>query len=191
MTGHGASVPPGMNPINHLRRISPLAVIFVALAAVLALTPSAHAQSTATVKLQASGLDPSLSLVAAATPSGGTTVELNNDASFFQRFTRQSVNSSVFRFSRLGVNVCLRVPDTLSPAADGNVVLGSCNGTRAQWRQVSTPGVGDVYTNVATVHHMSPPLCLINPCNRSIRAVPAASVPYIGATLMRWNLRFL
>ena len=39
MTGHGASVPPGMNAIKHLPRVSPLAVVFVALAAVLALTP--------------------------------------------------------------------------------------------------------------------------------------------------------
>ena len=41
MTGHDASVPPGMNAINTLRRLPPLAIVFVALAAVLALTPSA------------------------------------------------------------------------------------------------------------------------------------------------------
>ena len=33
MTGHEASVPPGMNPIKTVRRISPLAIIFIALAA--------------------------------------------------------------------------------------------------------------------------------------------------------------
>ena len=39
MTGHGPSVPPGMNAIKSLRRVSPLAIVFLALAAVLALTP--------------------------------------------------------------------------------------------------------------------------------------------------------
>ena len=39
MTGNGVSVPPGMNAIKHLERVSPLAIVFVALAAVLALTP--------------------------------------------------------------------------------------------------------------------------------------------------------
>jgi hypothetical protein len=39
MTGLGASVSPGMNAIKPLQRVSPLAIVFVALAAVLALTP--------------------------------------------------------------------------------------------------------------------------------------------------------
>jgi hypothetical protein len=186
MTGHGLSVPPGMNAINLFRRISPLAVMFVALAAVLALTPSAHAQSTATVKLQASGLDPSLSLVAAATPGGETTVELNSEPSYFQRWARQSTSTGTYRFSRLGFNVCLRVPDGLSAATHGAVVLGNCSGTRAQWRRIN----GN-YINAATGHYMSPPLCLINPCDHRLQAFPAEDVPFVGASLMRWSLRFL
>jgi hypothetical protein len=74
-----------MNAIKHLERVSPLAAVFVALAVVLALTPSAHAQSTATVKLTAVGLDSTGSLVAAATSAGGTTVEPDSQPSVFQR----------------------------------------------------------------------------------------------------------
>jgi hypothetical protein len=38
MAGHRASVPGGMNTIKPLPRVSPLALVFVALAVVLALT---------------------------------------------------------------------------------------------------------------------------------------------------------
>jgi hypothetical protein len=176
-----------MTAIKHLRRISPLAAVFVALAVVLALTPSAHAQSTATVKLKATGLDPSGSLVAAATPRGETTIELNSEPSFFQRWTRDSLSNGNSRFSRLGfLNACMRIPDSLSPTTHGVIVLGSCSGTRAEWRRIN----GN-YINAATGHYMSPPLCLINPCDHRLQAFPAAAVPHVGASLMRWSLRFL
>ena len=114
MTGHGASVPPGMNAIKSLRRVSPLAIIFVALAEDLALTPSAHAQSSLATQLEPLVMWPGYA--AKATPTGEVVVAPDNDADFTQRWERVTVNSSTFRFSRFGFNSCIRVPAGLSPS---------------------------------------------------------------------------
>src|SRR5688572_28836463 len=103
-----------MNAIDHLRRISPLALILVALAAVLALSPAAHAQSTQTVMLHPSGLDPSMSATARTDGTVGFAKTNKND--FRQRWLREkiSVSPAKYRFVSAVTNQCMRVPTGLS-----------------------------------------------------------------------------
>jgi hypothetical protein len=168
-----------MNTITHLRRISPLALILVALAAVLALTPAAHAQSTQTVQLKRD-----TGLAATALPDGtiGFAVDNNND--FKQKWTKTLVNSQTkeYRFSRFGfVNGCIKVPDNLSSQLSDTIKLGSCSGPRALWRETSAPGGKKVYRNPQTGHYMVPGICFGIPgCVEKMDAVDKQTVDAFG-----------
>jgi hypothetical protein len=72
-----------MNAIKPRRRLCPLAIVFVALAVVLALTPSAHAQSSLATQLEPLVMWPGYA--AKATPSGEVVVAPDNEADFTQR----------------------------------------------------------------------------------------------------------
>ena len=86
----------------------------------------------------------------------GPTVRPVNTADFRQHWDRGLVSTNVFRFQRQGFNACLRVPDNVAASQVAPIALASCSGTRAQWRWTSSPGIGDLYVNVATGHRMGP-----------------------------------
>jgi hypothetical protein len=171
-----------MNAIKHLKRVSPLAAVFVALAVVLALTPSAHAQSTLTGQLDSTGLAPGYS-ASAAPPA--VSLQLDNEADFNQRWQRVTVTPSVFRFTRAGQVSCMRSPEFLPADQSAAIVLGGCLGYHAQWRQISVPGVGDAYVNVATGHYLSPPICLFT-CDNRLLALNDSTARALGLPMLRW-----
>ena len=189
MTGHEASVPPGMNAIKYLRRLSPLAVTFVALAAVLALTPSAHAQSSQAGQLEAVGLAPGYSAKAIA--PNFVSLEPTNPADFTQRWERVKVSTDTFRFTRFGFLNCIRVPAGLASSQIAAVERGNCSGTLAQWRRVGIAGAGDLYVNVATGHYLSPPICLFT-CDNRVLALDKGTAEFgLGLPLLRWQFNLV
>jgi hypothetical protein len=168
-----------MNTITHLRRISPLALILIALAAVLALTPAAHAQSTQSVQLKRD-----TGLAATALPDGTIGWAVDNNADFKQRWTKQLVSSpNIYRFSRAGfVNACIKVPDNLSSNLSDTIKLGSCSGPRALWRESSAPGGKKIYRNPSTGHYMVPGICF-GLCVEKMDAVDRQTVDAFGGPL--------
>ena len=53
---------------------------------------------------------------------------------------------------------------------------------------MSIPGVGDGYTNVATGHYLTPPLCLFT-CDLRVRAQSRPDVENaLGLDFIRWRL---
>jgi hypothetical protein len=179
-----------MNIKHQLRRLSPLAILLVAITAVLALSPSAHAQSTATVQMHAFGTG-TPSLAARAEIDGTIRFKPDNNNDFRQRWNRETVQSGVFRFSRAGVlNACMRPPTGLSPANSGPIVLGSCSGTAAQWSRVAVAGPGDYYVNRATGHHLATDLCISEFCSDQLFAMQSSLVPFVP-DVPRISLEFL
>jgi hypothetical protein len=174
-----------MNAINHLRRISPLALILVALAAVLALSPAAQAQSTQPVMLHPIGLDPSLS--ATARTDGTVGFAKTNKSDFRQRWQREKISVSPvrYRFVSAVTNQCMRVPTGLPANATNSVVLGSCSGLNAQWRPS-----GQRYI-AATGHYMAAGFCLGTPgCVERVDAMQPDFFT-IFEPLTRWSTEIL
>ncbi|HEX6020535.1 MAG TPA: hypothetical protein VFZ00_00975 [Solirubrobacter sp.] len=178
-----------MNTTNVLRRLSPLALILIALTALLAPTPSARAQSSVPVQIRAHGTgDPSLA--ARAEFDGKVRFKADNNNDFRQRWQREQVTTGVFRFALAGTNSCIRIPNTL-PAGDvAEIAVGSCSGTGAQWRRVAVSGPGDYYRNVATSHHLSTDLCIFETCSDKMFAMPGEWTSFLP-DLPRITLEFL
>jgi hypothetical protein len=179
-----------MKLIKHT--LSPLAIVFIALAGVLALSSTANAQSTSTVQMKYSGTATSeVGKAVTALDTGGAGLQPLNTANFRQRWQRDNLGANVFRFDRAGFsNACLRVPNSLAPSAGGTIEVGSCSGTRAQWRRQFAAGAGDIYVNVGTGHVLSPELCIAGPCSGRIGVLPSSIVG--GATdLFRWTTTIL
>jgi hypothetical protein len=136
-----------------MRRSPILAVAAAAVCGALAFSSTASAQSTTLGQLK-SVVYASQQAVTAL--PAGPTVRPVNAADFKQHWDRDLVSPNVFRFQRQGFNACLRVPDNVAASQIAPITLASCSGTRAQWRRTSSPGVGDLYVNVATGHRMGP-----------------------------------
>lgn len=165
--------------MRHIKtKLSPLAILFVAIAAVLALSSTAHAQSTSTVQMKYSGsLTSEVGKAVTALNGGAAALQPSNTANFRQRWQRDNLGANVFRFSRFGFsNACMRVPNALAPSAGGGLELGSCSGTRAQWRREFAAGAGDMYVNVATNHVLSPEICIIGPCDNQLGLFPKSII---------------
>jgi hypothetical protein len=174
-----------MNAINHLRRISPLALVLVALAAVLALTPAAHAQSTQTVMLHPNAPDTSRAATARTDGTVGLVKANKND--FRQRWLREKISVSPvkYRFVNAVTNQCMRVPTGLAINASDSVVLGSCSGLNAQWRPS-----GQRYI-AGTGHYMAAGFCLGTPgCVERIDAMQPDFLS-IFEPLTRWSVTIL
>ena len=164
-----------------LHRLSPLAVVFVALAGVLALSSTANAQSTAPVQIKSVAQSGAISNL-----PGGLAIAPDNNSDFRQRWDRELVSSGVFRFKLQGTNACLRVAAGVAPSALGGVALGSCSGTGAQWRRTASPGVGDFYVNVASGHAIAPDFCF-GVCRGRVTAVPGDSIQFFEPRFLNWT----
>jgi hypothetical protein len=174
-----------MNVIK--KRLSPLAIVFIAIAAVLALSSTANAQSTSTVLFKYSGSLESEVGKAVTASGSNATLQPANSLNFTQRWQRENAGTNEFRFNRAGfANACLRVPSTMSSTDAGGVQIGSCSGTRAEWRRVFAAGAGDMYVNVATGHVLTPPICIIGPCSNQIGLLPRAIVG-TATDVVRWT----
>jgi hypothetical protein len=172
-----------------MRRIHVLLAAFASLCAVLALSSSANAQSVTLGQLKSVSTSGN---AVTALPTGVPAVRPDNDADFRQHWDRELVSTSVFRFSRQGFfNACLRVPDTAKSTDFTAIAIGSCSGTRAQWRRTPAPGTGDYYVNVATAQVMAPDLCIFT-CQDGLVAWPGPTSTYDSATpLMNWTFQAL
>ena len=122
--------------MNHiLKRISPLAILFVAIAGILAFSSAANAQSTSRVQVK-SGTNPGLALTA-----NGLRMVADNNNDFAQRWDREAVTSSTFRSSAAapaaacGSRPAPRAPPawraSCSAAATARGRSGSASGRRA------------------------------------------------------------
>ncbi len=173
--------------MNHiLKRISPLAIIFVALAGILTFSSAANAQSTSRVQVKA-GTNPGLALTA-----NGLRMVADNNNDFAQRWDREAVTSSTFRLVRGGTRSCLRVAAGASTTTSvASIVLGNCNGARAQWKRVGAPGVGDLLVNVETNHALIQRLCFGGSCTSGIVGVPRADAGLFEASDRNFTFELL
>jgi hypothetical protein len=167
------------------RILSPLALVFIALAAALALSPSANAQSTNTVQVK-SGTNAKLAL---NNKTLRMVTDFNND--FQQRWTREKVTSTTFTLSRAGSLSCLRVAAGASSSSVASLTFGSCSGARAQWKLLAASGAGDLLVNVETNHAMIQGLCFAGSCTNSAVGVPRADVGLFEPGFRNWAFEIL
>lgn len=171
-----------------MRRLHLLLAALASLCAVLALSATANAQSTTLGQLKSVSNSGD---AVTALPTGVPAVRPDNDADFRQHWHRDLVSTNVFRFQRQGfINACLRVPDTATTTDFSPIAIGSCSGTRAQWRRTFAAGTGDHYVNVATGQVMAPDFCFIT-CHGGLVAWAGPASTYDGATLMNWTFQAL
>jgi hypothetical protein len=167
------------------RILSPLALVFVALTAVLALSTSANAQSTNTVQVK-SGTNAKLAL---NNKTLRMVPDFNND--FQQRWTREKVTSTTFRLARAGSVSCLRVAAGVPSNNVASLTFGSCSGARAQWRLVAAAGAGDLLVNVETNHAMIQGLCFAGACTNQAIGVPRADAGLFDPSERNWALEII
>ena len=166
-----------INPIKTVRRISPLAIIFIALAAVLAL----HRRHTPRATWRLSSSRPDVAGYAAKATASGEVVVAPRRADFTQRRTRHGCFDVPLQPGRL--QRCIRPPAGLSPDSGAPVRSAAARYARPVARASTL--VGDGYTNVATGHYLTPPLCLfIDPRVRAQADVENG----LGLDLVRWRL---
>jgi hypothetical protein len=169
-----------------MRRSPILAFAAAAVCGALALSSTASAQSTTLGQLKSVVYSGQQAVTALPT---GPTVRPVNTADFRQHWDRGLVSTNVFRFQRQGFNACLRVPDNVAASQVAPIALASCSGTRAQWRRTSSPGLGDLYVNVATGHRMGPVFYVGDTVADKLTAYPGSIA--INPPFLNWTFEAL
>ena len=154
--------------------------LLAVIAAVFAIAPAAQAQSVQTVQIkQMNGY------ASSANNDGTVGFAIDNNNDFRQRFLKEKVSSNVFRFSRAGLNVCIR--DAFAANDGGTMKLGSCSGVQAQWRESSFNG-GKLYQNPASGHYLVAGFCF-GLCPDAMDVLPKSYLdPWGGLDIARWQL---